>query len=240
MASEKKILVFQHVDCEGPGVFGRVARKAGAQLSTVHPSKSFPHAREVTEASGLIVLGGPMGVYESDRYAWIAREVELVGKAVSAGKPVIGICLGSQILAAALGARVYPHDHKEIGWDDIELAPASRQDPLFYDLPSPLKVFHWHSDTFDLPAGAVRLASSRFCRNQAFRFGKGAWGLQCHLEIERADPLSWAGVYLEEVKKTIVPTVGVDLGRDTDQHWPPLQPFAEKMAERFFSFCSGA
>ena len=240
MGSERKVLVFQHVDCEGPGVFGRVAPQACVRLSTVHPSKSLPHGREMAGISGLIVLGGPMGVYESDRHAWIAREVELVGEAVRAGKPVIGLCLGSQILAAALGARVYPHDHKEIGWDDIELAPAARQDPLFCDLPSPLKVFHWHSDTFDLPAGAIRLASSRLCRNQAFRFGKRAWGLQCHLEIERADPLTWAGIYREEVEKTGAPTTGVDFGRDTDQHWPPLQPVAQKVAERFFSFCSGA
>jgi len=234
-----KVLVFQHVDCEGPGIFAQAALKQGFELVILDPSKRLPTAEEMFEARGLIVLGGPMGVYESGRYSWIAAEVERVGEAVRSGKPVIGICLGSQVLASALGARVFPHTRKEIGWDDIELLPGSQQDPLLRDLPSPLEVFHWHGDTFDLPEGAVCLAQSRTCRNQIFRFGAKAWGLQCHLEIERTDPITWSKVYQEEVRKTRAPTVGEDFDRDTDRYWPLLQPVARQVAGRFFGFCSG-
>lgn len=236
MGSEGKILVFQHVDCEGPGVFG----ECGARLESFDPAKRLPSEQELSRAAGLIVLGGPMGVYQTERHPWLAREVELVGKAARAGKPVIGICLGSQILAAALGARVYPHDRKEIGWDHIALSPDAMSDPLFCDMPSPLQVFHWHGDTFDLPSRAVLLALSSVCKHQIFRFGKRAWGLQCHLEISREDPANWAAVYAEEVIQTNAPTVGDDFGRDTELYWPRLRTFAGKMAKRFFGFCSGA
>jgi GMP synthase (glutamine-hydrolysing) len=224
----KNVFVFQHVDCEGPGVFAR----PDALLKVFRPAEDIPSGPDMASASGLVVLGGPMAVYESDQHPWIAREVDLVRGAVRDGKPVLGICLGSQILAAALGSRVYRHDCQEIGWDDITLAPGAEQDPLLSGLPSPLKVFHWHGDTFDLPAGAVHLASSRLCRNQAFRFGDKAWGFQCHFEIDRNDPKNWAGVYREQ---------SIDkLERETGLYWQALQPYAEKIARRFFAFCAGA
>lgn len=234
-----KVFVFQHVDCEGPGVFAQAALQQGFELVFVSPSVRLPTEAEVSNARGLIVLGGPMGVYEGEKFPWIASEVEWIRKAVHTGMPVIGICLGSQILAAALGARVFPQSHKEIGWDEIELLPDSRQDPLLRDIPSPLKVFHWHGDTFDLPKGAVCLARSRSCRNQIFRFGANAWGLQCHLEIERADPVVWSEVYRQEVRETSAPTLGEDFGRDSERYWPLLRPVAREVAGRFFGFCSG-
>ena len=233
---KRNIFVFQHVDCEGPGAFGGSA----AALEIRDPSRRLPSRDEIAASSGLIVLGGPMGVYETERYPWMTEEIDRVACAVRAGKPVLGVCLGSQILAAALGARVYPHARKEIGWDDIELLAGARDDPLLTGLPSTVKAFHWHGDTFDLPAGAVHLASSRTCRNQAFRFGPNAWGLQCHLEIDRDDPLNWAQVYCEEVRETGAPTVGTNFRADTEMFWPLLRNHAERVATRFVTLCSPA
>lgn len=232
---KRNIFVFQHVDCEGPGIFGAVA---GPSLRLFDPSRSLPSESELGQAAGLIVLGGPMGVYEADRYPWILEEVGRVQTAVKVGIPVLGICLGSQILASALGASVRPQARKEIGWDAIELSAAAASDPLLGGLPPRLPAFHWHGDTFDLPEGAAHLAASRLCQNQAFRHGGNAWGLQFHLEIDREDPARWAKAYRDEVRETAAPTVGSDFQGDTEKFWPLLRNCAGKVAERFLKMCA--
>jgi GMP synthase-like glutamine amidotransferase len=231
---KRNIFVFQHVDCEGPGVFEACA---GPSLRVFVPSRELPAEGDLLSAAGLIVLGGPMGVYEKEQHPWMVEELNRVRAAVRSGIPVLGICLGSQILAAALGASVYPQTHKEIGWDDIQLSEAATDDPLLGGMPTKLKVFHWHGDTFDLPGGAVHLASSPLCENQAFRFSDNAWGFQCHLEIDREDPVRWAQVYGEEVRHAAAPTVGSDLLGDTEKFWPALRKHAEQVAERFVGRC---
>lgn len=201
------------------------------------PQKGLPPDDALARASGLLILGGPMGVYERQLHSWIDRELASIRAALARNKPVLGICLGSQMLAAALHARVYPHTRKEIGWADIHFHPAARNDPLFSDAPSPLGVFHWHGDTFDLPDGAVLLASSEVCPHQIYRHGTNAWGLQCHLEIEREDPACWAAVYADELERTGGPTVGGAMADETSARWPALRPFAEKAAGRFLELC---
>jgi GMP synthase (glutamine-hydrolysing) len=133
-----------------------------------------------------------MGVYESDRHPRLVDEQELIRSALAARVPVLGICLGSQLLASALGARVYPAPAKEIGWYDVALERNAESDPLFAGAPARFKALHWHGDVFDLPEGAVPLARSAMTRHQAFSHGGVAWGLLFHLE---------AGV--EEMKKMI-------------------------------------
>lgn len=231
---QRKLYVFQHVDCEGPGAVGRAAGEYGLALERFQPARSLPAGEE---AAGLLILGGPMGVYEAGRHPWIADESACCRRFVDSGKPVLGICLGSQILASALGARVYPHERKEIGWGEVSLESAAAGDPLLGGLPSPFKAFHWHGDTFDLPAGSVHLARSKVCANQIFRFGASAWGFQCHFEVERDDPLKWAGEYRDEVRKENAPTIGEDFHKDTEAYWPPLQPVAETIADRFIRLC---
>jgi GMP synthase (glutamine-hydrolysing) len=141
--------------------------------------------------AGLIVMGGPMNVDETDKYPFLADEVDWIKKAVETRLPVLGICLGSQLLAKALESHVYPNPIKEIGWYEVEWLPATRDDPLFDGVSTPSTVFQWHGDTFDLPKGAARLARSTHCQNQAFRFGATAYGLQFHLEVTAEMIDSW-------------------------------------------------
>ena len=128
----------------------------------------------------LIVMGGPMSVNDEADFPWLALEKSFIRQTVTAGKPVLGICLGAQLIASAMGARVYPNPVKEIGWLPIQAEATSGEDK--FQFPTEVEVFHWHGDTFELPAGAVRLAASEACTNQAFQLGSSVLGLQFHLE----------------------------------------------------------
>jgi GMP synthase (glutamine-hydrolysing) len=149
---------------------------------------------ELGEAAGLVVMGGPMGVYEAERHPHLAAELALLRDAVRRGRPVLGICLGSQLLAAALGARVYASGRKEIGWLPVHLEGAAGDDALFAGMPASFDALHWHGDVFDLPPGAVPLARSALTAHQAFRHGRAAYGLLFHLEVhpEQVDSMSSA------------------------------------------------
>ncbi|SIO54888.1 type 1 glutamine amidotransferase [Chitinophaga niabensis] len=169
-----RIHYFQHVTFEG---LGYIADWAKAKGHTVTVTKWYeaPIPPALEDLDMLIVMGGPMGVYEEDLHPWLSTEKEFIRRAIAAGKPVLGICLGSQLIAAALGARVYPNKQKEIGWFPVQ----------FHDgiAPSPTTVFHWHGDTFDLPENAIHLAETSACKNQAYRIGDRVVGLQFHFEI---------------------------------------------------------
>jgi GMP synthase-like glutamine amidotransferase len=143
------------------------------------------------QVNGLVVMGGPMGAYETDKYPFLAEECRLLGELAGRNRPVLGICLGSQLLAKALGADVFPGHGPEIGFGFVELVSAGKQDPLFATVGGSIPVFHWHGDTFDLPEGAVLLASSREYAQQAFRFGSCAYGLQFHIEPDSGTWLDW-------------------------------------------------
>ncbi|MBX9850684.1 MAG: type 1 glutamine amidotransferase [Cytophagaceae bacterium] len=133
----------------------------------------------------LIIMGGAMGVYQEDIYPWLKEEKKYIKKAVEKNKKVLGICLGSQFLAEALGAKVYKNKEKEIGWFDIEFTGESKNDKYFSNFPSKLKVFHWHGDTFDLPEGARHIAFSKACKNQAFTYKENVVALQFHIEATK-------------------------------------------------------
>jgi GMP synthase (glutamine-hydrolysing) len=135
----------------------------------------------------LVVMGGPMGAGDDDTYPWLTTEKLFIKRAVDEEKSVLGICLGAQLLAAALGARVYRNPHKEIGWFPVSMTEKARKAPHFALLPSQLTVFHWHGDTFDLPREAIRVAEGEACVNQAFMCSPKVIGLQFHLEMKLAD-----------------------------------------------------
>lgn len=176
-AIEMHIHYFQHAPFEGLACIEDWAKEQSHTLTSTHWYS--PHTTpDVLAADMLIVMGGPMGVYEETQYPWLATEKALIRDAIAAGKPVLGICLGAQLIAAALGAKVYPNKEKEIGWFPVQ---------FHTDLaPSPTTVFHWHGDTFDLPANAVHLAETAVCKNQAFCIGDRVYGLQFHFEITPA------------------------------------------------------
>jgi GMP synthase (glutamine-hydrolysing) len=156
---------------------------------------------ELPEVEALIVLGGPMGAYEIDRYPYLAAVIELIQGQLNRRRPVLGICLGAQLLAAAAGARVYPGGKgKEIGWADVELSREGRDDPLWRGFPDRFPTFHWHGDTFDLPAGARPLArTDKYV--QSFRLGSHAYGVQFHPEVvpDRLD--AWIRAYRLELER---------------------------------------
>lgn len=177
------VLVFQHAPQETLGTLESHFADAGLSWQMLQLFREVPEELDLSQAAGLVVLGGPMNVDEVDRYPFLAREVQWIREALRIDLPVLGVCLGSQLLARTLGARVYPNGIKEIGWYPIDLTPAAAADPLFAGLEPRQTVFQWHGDTFDLPDGAVLLASSPLCRHQAFRYGRSAWGLQFHVEM---------------------------------------------------------
>lgn len=170
--------LLQHVPFEGPGSIAPWLSSRGANISTTRffdaPALPAPRGLDL-----VIALGGPMSVNDEAALPWLVDEKRFIREAIGVGVPVLGICLGAQLIASALGARVYPAPQKEIGWFDIEAVP----DPeAVFDLPPRIPVFHWHGETFDLPPGAVRLARSKACANQAFRIGRRVLALQFHLE----------------------------------------------------------
>jgi len=190
----KRLVVLQHVPHEELGTLNSLLRTAGFAIDTVN-FWCEPGAHPSLESyQGLIVLGGPMGVYEADKYPHLATEKTLIECAVKKNLPVLGICLGAQLIAGALGARVYPSGVKEIGWYDLAPTADSKNDPLFHHLSATEKVFQWHGDTFDLSNGAVHLASSPLCTNQAFRYGRNVYALQFHLEVDTKMIDAWLAV----------------------------------------------
>jgi GMP synthase (glutamine-hydrolysing) len=160
------VLVVKHIACEPPGLIGEALAVRGLRLQTIESHRGEPVPAAPEGHAGLVIMGGPMGVYESDRYPFLAAEMRLIEQFLKAQLPVIGVCLGSQLLAHVLGSDVSPGPQKELGWLPIEPTPEAKIDPLFQHLGGPLTVRHWHGDRFDLPAGAVHLASSasRRCR----------------------------------------------------------------------------
>jgi GMP synthase (glutamine-hydrolysing) len=177
------VLVLQHAQPEGPAAIGEALARRGIALRTVRIDQGAPVPDSPRGAAGLVVMGGPMGVYEEDRFPHLPGEIRLIRRALEEELPILGVCLGSQLLAAALGARVYPSGRKEIGWHEVRLRGEARSDPLFGGVEERFTPFHWHGDIFDLPRGAAALASSRMTELQAFRSGSQAYGLLFHLEV---------------------------------------------------------
>jgi GMP synthase (glutamine-hydrolysing) len=191
MGAGKPWVVLQHVAYEGPGAIAAAVTDAGADLSVVRLDRgeSVPECDATTAMTGLVVMGGPMGVH--DELPWLETERALVRSAVEAELPVLGVCLGAQQLAAALGGSVTSGPVSECGVGEVHLTTEAIGDPLFGPAPTPLPCVHWHRDTFSLPVGAVRLAGNQAYENQAFRFGPRAYGLQFHVEVTGSLVAHW-------------------------------------------------
>ncbi len=187
----KPIVALRHVPHEGLGLLEGVFREQGLVYRVLDLPQDAPRSFNPDQLAGLVVLGGPMNVDQTDRFPYLADEVQWIRQAVAADLPVLGICLGSQLLAKALGGRVYANAVKEIGWYPIEFAPDAASDLLFSDAARIETVFQWHGDTFDLPDGATLFATAPACRHQAFRHGALAYGLQFHIEVTAEIIADW-------------------------------------------------
>lgn len=202
---DRPVLALQHIACEPPAAFEDELRARGLQLVRVEldEGEALPDWREF---AAIVVMGGPMGAYEDAAYPWLGSEKRLLSQAVRGDVPVWGVCLGAQLLAAALGARVYRGDEPEVGVLPVELEADAGADPVFAAAPSSFPTLQWHGDTFELPAGATRLAGSPAYRNQAFRVGR-SYGLQFHVEVSLDLAREWGAVpaYAESLEKTLGP-----------------------------------
>jgi GMP synthase (glutamine-hydrolysing) len=239
MNLEKKSTVFilRHMPHEPGGTLETALTHAGLDFHYYDLYQSIPDRLPLDQASGLVALGGPMNVDEVERYPFLALDVEWIGQALAMKLPILGICLGAQLLAKTLGARVFPNRVKEIGWYPIELTPAAADDPLFLQS-GKRTMFQWHGDTFEMPSGAVHLARSAQCENQAFRYGSNAYGLQFHIEMTGGMIDDWLD---NPGNRRELSELGyIDPARireQTPQELPILQAMSSEVFGRFAAMC---
>jgi GMP synthase (glutamine-hydrolysing) len=228
----KSAVAIRHVAFEDLGTFEPVLAAAGYAVRYVEAADGLPASGSVGErallaADLLVVLGGPIGAYEEQSFPFLADELRLVETRIAAGRPVLGICLGAQVIARSLGARVYPGPVKEIGWAPIRLTTEGSASCLRH-LKNDVPVLHWHGDTFDLPDGATRLASSTHYENQAFSYDAAVLALQFHLEVAPAQLERWFIGHSVEI--AAAPGINVlGLRHDTLVHGPALEAAAAKV-----------
>jgi GMP synthase (glutamine-hydrolysing) len=231
----KKLLVCQHVPYEVLGTLDPLFRAAGFRIKYANFGR-FPNLKPTLDGyHGLVVLGGPMNVDEDERYPNLKYELTLIEDAMKRDLPVLGICLGSQLVAKALGAKVCHNHEKEIGWYDLNLTEHAARDPIFRHFRASEKIFQWHGDTFDLPQGAVHLAKSELCDKQAFRYGDKVYGFQFHLEVDEALIERWLTVP-ENVKELQMLEGKIDpnhIREITPHHISRLKDLSENTFQEF-------
>jgi GMP synthase (glutamine-hydrolysing) len=209
--TRSRVLVFQHVAAEPLGTLDPLVRARGHRIRFVNFERDPDAAPSIDRYDGLIVLGGPMNVEDRDRHPHLRTELVAIERALAQDKPVLGICLGAQLLAHVLGAHVGRHAQPEIGWYDLSLTPAGLADPVLSPLGRQAPVFQWHGCAFGIPGGATHLARTATCDNQAFRYGVNAYGFQFHLEVDEALIERWLAIpeYRDEL-------IAAGLGHDAD------------------------
>lgn len=180
--NRRRVLVVLHEHLEDSGHVCSALQQAGCEQAHLHPYRGDAIPQDLNEYSGIIVMGGLTSAYRHDAHPYLLAELALIEQALDLEVPILGICLGSQLLALALGAHVFRARYREAGWFDVQLTVAGINDPLLRDLPPRFTALHWHSDNFLLPAAGVHLASSDLTEYQAFRHGRATYGLLFHLE----------------------------------------------------------
>ncbi|MGW6056759.1 glutamine amidotransferase [Streptomyces sp. NPDC055189] len=223
-------VAIRHVAFEDLGSLEQVLRDRGIDVTYVDAGRGrLLEQVERRSPRLLIILGGPMGALETAAYPFLEEELALIRSRLSCEKPLLGICLGAQLIAAAMGAGVSAGEAKEIGWQAVDLSAAGTDSPLA-EVTTP--VLHWHGDTFDLPAGAVHLASTPACKNQAFAVGRRVLGLQFHAEVRGADIESWLIGHAYEISQA--PGVSVhEIRADTRRHAALLETRSRRFFDRW-------
>jgi len=218
----RRAAVIRHVPHEGLGLIEKSLTSAEIGYKYFHPTR-LPGSLD--DFNYLIIMGGPWSLYEN--YPWLEPETKLIRRAVETDLPVLGICLGAQLIAAALGANVMPCDSKEIGWYPLKLTAAGLEDPLLSCLSHNETVFQWHGDTFEVPEGAKLLASSPFCDHQAFRYGKATYALQFHLEVTPFIIEEWLQVPENQAEISALGLTPAEISKGSEIHSQRLQALAQ-------------
>jgi GMP synthase (glutamine-hydrolysing) len=227
MLHRPSAVALRHVAFEDLGLLSPVLDRAGWRVSFCEAAFEDLSGRDIEDADLLIVLGGPIGAYETHAYPFLTREIALIERRIARNLPTLGICLGSQLMAAALGSRVFPGPKKEIGWGRVDLTKRGLNSCLSDLAQEDAMVLHWHGDSFDLPNGAARLASNALYENQAFSFGPNALALQFHLEAEPRQLEEWYVGHAIELAAAGVSAN--ELRAETTRISPMLQPQAERI-----------
>lgn len=218
----RKIMVFQHVGHEPLGTLDPLLKAAGFRIRYINFGRDPFLEPDIENYNGLIVLGGPMGVYEANQYPHLMWEMKQIEKAFKKNIPVLGICLGSQLIAHVLGSEVRKAPRWELGWTPIELTNDGANDSLFANYKKTEKIFQIHQDTFDIPKNTVHLAKSELCPSQAFRFGDKVYALQFHLEVDQPMITRW--MKRQENHDIVYNSHGQftldEIERDTETHMP--------------------
>jgi len=233
-----KIDVFQHVPHENLGSYEATLLEAGIEVRYVHSYREDLSRWKLAEReglSGVIVLGGPMSANDGEKLPFIREELRLIEEAMKLELPFLGVCLGSQLLAKALGHRVYRGEAKEIGWYPLWMRPEAKRDPLFAEFPPKLEMFQWHGESFELPYGSTLLASSQLYLHQAFRYGKAAYGLQFHAEMTQPMIAEWRREGEEEIAKAGLMGRWENIEAENARYLRPLQSLGEKAMRGFAS-----
>jgi len=228
------VLILKHAEVEGPGLIEEhlKAEKIPYWILNLESNPPLPKLDEITH---IVLLGGPMSVHEEDRYPFLRREDLFIKEALQRGKKVLGICLGAQLIAKALGALVYKGPVKEIGWCDISLTEEGAKDPVFQGFPASFSVFQWHGDTFEIPAAGRLLATSSPVPHQAFRYGDNAYALQFHLEITEGIIEEWMQGYEKEFSAGESPRVSrEEIFQQTRVKWTVSSDLWKRFISRFF------
>ncbi len=230
-----RVLVFQHVAAEPLGTLDPLIRARGHRIRFVNFERDPQAQPEVDRYHGLIVLGGPMNVEDRERRTHLLTELRAIEAALAAGKPVLGICLGAQLLAHVLGAPIRRHPQSEIGWYPMSSTPAGQSDSIFSAFGERSEVFQWHSYSFALPSNAVHLASTPDCANQAFRYGDNAYGVQFHPEVDAPLIERWLGRpdYLDDLKSAGLAHDAAAIREHTQAHTAAMSARARGMFEGF-------
>jgi GMP synthase (glutamine-hydrolysing) len=232
------VLVIRHVAHEPAGTLENALNRADVPFHYLDLFNHVPERLDFEQISGLAVMGGPMNVDEVRKHPFLAAEIPWIQQALARNLPLLGICLGAQLLAKACGAKVYPNPIKEIGWYPLELTPAAQTDPLFQGCDPHLTVFQWHGDTFDLPREAVHLAQSPQCRHQAFRMERSAYGLQFHIEMTAEMIDDWLDNPDNSQELNRLDYIDPQQIRQrTPDELPALQALAYKVLGRFAEMC---
>jgi GMP synthase (glutamine-hydrolysing) len=227
----KHVSILQHHECETPGLIADALQHAGIGQRYIHAYKGDSVPQQMGDTAGLVIMGGPQSVYEQAEFPYLRDEMRLIEDALKHNKPILGVCLGAQLLAATLSASVSPGRQKEIGWHRVTPTDFAVSDALFNGLPSSFTAFHWHGDIFDLPRGAALLASSPLTAHQAFRYGKNAYGLLFHLEATPSQVLKMVEAFSDELQTAGLNGTAIKLNAHT--HLPALQKIGQQVFARW-------